>query len=47
MNILHAILLGIGLVTRTRTAGDPGDIAALRDVESRIEGEISRLEKGR
>lgn len=43
---LHAaILLGMGLVTRTRTAGDPGDIAALRDIESRIEGELSRLEK--
>ncbi len=43
---LHAaILLGMGLVTRTRTAGDPGDIAALRDVESRIENELSRLER--
>ena len=43
---LHAaILLGMGLVTRTRTAGDPGDIAALRDIEARIEGEFDRLEK--
>jgi hypothetical protein len=43
---LHAaILLGMGLVTRTRTAGDSGDIAALRDIESRIEGELSRLER--
>jgi hypothetical protein len=43
---LHAaILLGMGLVTRTRTAGDAGDIAALRDIEARIEGEIGRLEK--
>lgn len=43
---LHAaILLGMGLVARTRTAGDPGDIAALRDLESRIEDELSRLEK--
>jgi hypothetical protein len=43
---LHAaLLLGMGLVTRIRTAGDPGDIAALRDIESRIEGEIVRLEK--
>jgi hypothetical protein len=43
---LHAaILLGLGLVTRTRTAGDPGDIAALRDIESRIEGELGRLDK--
>lgn len=40
-----AVLLGMGLVTRTRTAGDPGDIAALRDIESRIEGELSRLER--
>lgn len=43
---LHAaILLGIGLVTRNRTAGNSEDIAALRDVESRIESELVRLEK--
>jgi hypothetical protein len=43
---LHAaILLGIGLVTRSKTAGDAGDIAALRDIEMRIEGELNRLEK--
>jgi hypothetical protein len=43
---LHAaILLGIGLIARIKTAGDAGDIAALRDVEARIEGELSRLEK--
>jgi hypothetical protein len=43
---LHAaILLGMGLVTRTRTAGDAGDIGALRDIESRIEGELSRLDR--
>src|SRR5262249_39824647 len=43
---LHAaILLGMGLVARTRTMGDAGDIAALRDIESRIENELSRLEK--
>lgn len=43
---LHAaVLLGMALVTRTRPAGDPGDIAALRDVESRIEAELSRLVK--
>ena len=43
---LHAaILLGIGLVTRMKTAGEAGDIAALRDVEARIEAELSRLEK--
>ncbi|MDQ8153422.1 MAG: hypothetical protein P3B98_02065 [Gemmatimonadota bacterium] len=43
---LHAaILLGIGLITRTKAAGDEGDITALRDVESRIESELTRLEK--
>jgi hypothetical protein len=43
---LHAaILLGMSLVSRTRTAGDEGDIEALRDIESRIDGELSRLEK--
>lgn len=43
---LHAaILLGMALVTRARTAGDAGDIAALRDIEARIEGELGRLEK--
>jgi hypothetical protein len=42
---LHAaILLGIGLITGTKTAGDARDIAALRDVEARIEAEVSRLE---
>lgn len=43
---LHAaILLGVGLVTRTKTTGDAGDIAALHDIEKRIEDEIGRLEK--
>jgi hypothetical protein len=43
---LHAaILLGTGLITRVKTAGEAGKIAALRDVEARIEGELSRLEK--
>lgn len=43
---LHAaILLGMGLVTRTRAVGDPGDIGALRDIGSRIEGELTRLER--
>lgn len=43
---LHAaILLGMALVTRAKTAGDAGDIAALRDVEVRIEAELARLEK--
>jgi hypothetical protein len=43
---LHAaVLLGMALVMRHQTIGDAGDIAALRDVESRIESELSRLEK--
>jgi hypothetical protein len=43
---LHAaILLGMGLVTRARMAGDASDIAALRDIEARIEGELGRLER--
>lgn len=43
---LHAaVLLGMALVMRSRTTGDASDIAALRDVEARIEGELSRLEK--
>ena len=40
-----AILLGLGLVARGRTVGDPGDIEALRDVEGRIEAEVARLAK--
>lgn len=43
---LHAaILLGMALVTRAKMLGDVGDIAALRDVESRIEDELGRIEK--
>lgn len=45
---LHAaILLGLALVTRVRAVGDEGDIAAMRDVESRIENEVGleRMEK--
>jgi hypothetical protein len=43
---LHAaILLGLGLVTRGKTVGAPGDLEALRDVEGRIEDELRRLEK--
>jgi hypothetical protein len=43
---LHAaILLGMALVVRVRTTGDAGDIAALRDIEARIESELSRLAK--
>jgi hypothetical protein len=40
-----AVLLGMALVARTQTAGSGGDITALRDVETRIESEISRLER--
>jgi septal ring factor EnvC (AmiA/AmiB activator) len=43
---LHAaILLGMGLVMRVRASADAGDLVALRDVEARIEAELSRLEK--
>jgi hypothetical protein len=43
---LHAaVLLGMALVTRGKTVGDAGDIAALHEMESRIESELSRLEK--
>jgi len=43
---LHAaILLGMSLITRNRTNGDVGDITALKDIEARIEGELSRLDK--
>src|SRR5690606_9105540 len=43
---LHAaVLLGIGLVTRTKTVGDEGDINALHDLEARIEAELTRLDK--
>lgn len=43
---LHAAaMLGMALVTRSQTSGNTGDIAALRDIEGRIEAELSRLEK--
>jgi hypothetical protein len=43
---LHAaVCLGVALVTRSKAVGDAGDITALRDIEARIESEISRLEK--
>ena len=43
---LHAaVLLGMALVIRTKTTGDAGDIAALRDIEGRIETELSRLDR--
>jgi hypothetical protein len=40
-----AVMLGMALVARTRTTGDSADITALRDVEARIEAELSRLDK--
>jgi hypothetical protein len=40
-----AILLGMALVTRAKALVDASDITALRDVETRIEGELGRLEK--
>lgn len=43
---LHAaILLGLALVTRGARVGDDGDIAALRDIEGRIESELIRLDR--
>ncbi len=45
---LHAgVLLGIALVTRAKSVGDEGDLEALRDIEGRIESELSRLDKMR
>jgi hypothetical protein len=38
-----AVLLGLGLVSRTKSAGDEGDITALHDIERRIEAELKRL----
>jgi hypothetical protein len=40
-----AIMLGMALVTRAKALADGSDIAALRDVEGRIEGELGRLDK--
>ncbi|MBK8592629.1 MAG: hypothetical protein IPN77_26635 [Sandaracinaceae bacterium] len=43
---LHAaVLLGVGLVTRTKAVGDEGDITALHGIEKRIEDELTRLER--
>ena len=38
-----AVFLGMALVTRMKPAGDPGNIAALREVENRIQAEVDRL----
>lgn len=42
-----AILLGMALVTRTKSPADEGDIKALADVEARITAELERLESMR
>jgi hypothetical protein len=43
---LHAaILLGLGLSTRSRSVGDQADLEAMRDIEGRIEDELRRLDK--
>jgi hypothetical protein len=43
---LHAaVMLGLALVTRGRTPADQGEIDALRDIEGRIDNELSRLQK--
>ena len=43
---LHAAVhLGVALVTRSKAVGEEGDIAALRDIEARIESELARLDK--
>jgi hypothetical protein len=40
-----AIMVGMGLVTRSRTRADAGDVAALRDIDARIEAELTRIDK--
>jgi hypothetical protein len=40
-----AIMVGMGLVTRSRTTGDASDVAALRDIDVRIDAELARLDK--
>ncbi|MGH7286251.1 MAG: hypothetical protein ACRELY_32430 [Polyangiaceae bacterium] len=45
---LHAaILLGLALASRQRRPDDAGDVAALADIEHRIQKELERLEKMR
>jgi hypothetical protein len=39
------LMLGLFLVSRNHAVADAGDLAALRDVEERIETELTRLEK--
>jgi hypothetical protein len=40
-----AVFLGMALVARAKTLAAPGDVAALRDVEARIERELERLDR--
>lgn len=40
-----AIMVGLGLVSRSRATGDAGDVAALRDIDARIDAELTRLDK--
>jgi hypothetical protein len=43
---LHAaVLLGLALATRRKRIGDPGNLAALQDIEGHIEDEIRRLDR--
>jgi len=39
------LMLALFLVSRGRSTGDAGDLAALHDIEERIETELARLEK--
>lgn len=40
-----AIMVGMALVARSKPTGDVGDIAALRDIEARIESELTRIDR--
>ena len=39
------LTIALFLVSRTKSVGDEGDLAALRDVEERIQAELKRVEK--
>jgi hypothetical protein len=40
-----ALTIALFLVSRTESVGSDGDLAALRDVEERIQSELKRIEK--
>lgn len=40
-----ALTIALFLVSRTKSVGNEGDLAALRDVEERIQAELKRIEK--